>query len=59
MPKPEQVVTDPAAFVLSEVRVALVGGDKEPGLVFVEGTEGEAGVEVERFTQHGIPSAWP
>lgn len=43
-------MTDPAAFILSEVWVALIGGNEKPGLIFVEGAEGETGVEVERFT---------
>jgi len=50
-------VTDPAAFVLLEIRVALIGGDQEPGFVLVEGAEGKAGVEVKRFTQHRIAGA--
>ena len=50
MPQTQQVVTDPAAFVLFEVWVALIGCNEEPGFIFIEGAEGETGVEVERFT---------
>lgn len=47
-------MTDPAALVLPEVGVVLIGGDEKPGLILVEGAEREARIEVKRLTQHGI-----
>lgn len=50
-------MTDPAAFVLPQVRDALIGGDQEPCLIFVKTAECKAGIKVKWLAQHSIRGA--
>src|SRR5215207_2507369 len=55
--QPEQFPKDPAALVLSDRRVSLIGCDLEPGCLLVAPAEKKTGVHQERLPQWRVDRA--